>query len=102
MVLALSTSLEKRISPLSKRRSWPFRAGLGQLSTGTSNVPEEDQKQAEMETDGLGPGKALRERAEAGEGGRRPILVVEADGRRRERFGIVRRQAHGCPELPFG
>src|SRR5438094_456584 len=92
MVLALSTSLEKRISPLSKRRSWPFRAGLGQLSTGTSKVPEVDQKQSKVETDRLGPWKALGERAQVRERERRTVLVVEADGRRGEGFRVVRGQ----------
>ena len=102
MVLALSTSLEKRISPLSKRRSWPFRAGLGQLSTGTSKVPEIDQKQSKVETDRLGPWKALGERAQVRERERRTVLVVEADGRRGEGFRVVRGQPRSRAELPFG
>ena len=45
-----------------------------------------------METDGLGPREAACQRAELGERQRGPALVVEADGRRGQRFGIVRCQ----------
>src|SRR5437764_3838463 len=102
MVLGLSTRLENRISPLSKRGSWPFRAGLGQFLTGTSKVPEVDQKEAEMETDRLGLRKAPGERAELRERQRRPVLVVEPDRRRSEGFRVVRGQPRSRAELPFG
>src|SRR5438034_6966451 len=102
MVLGLSTCLEKRISPLSKRGSWPFRAGLGQFLTRTIKVPEVNQKQPEMDTDCLGVRKAPGQRAEVGERQHRPVLVVEPDRRRREGFRVVRGQPRSRAELPFG
>src|SRR5439155_12427297 len=101
MVLGPSTGLEKCFSPLSERGSWSFRAGLGQLLTGTSKVPKVDQKQAEMETDRLGLGEPAGQRAEVREGRRGPVLVVEADRGRRQGFRVVRRQPRGGAELAF-
>src|SRR2546430_8376628 len=101
MVLGLSTGLQKRIRPPSKRCSWPFGVSLGQLSTGTIKVPKVDQKQAEMETDRLGAREAPRQRAEARERERRTVLVVEPDRRRRQGLRIVRRQPGGPAELTF-
>ena len=102
MVLGLSTGLEKGFSPLSKRGSWAFRAGLGQLLTGTSKVPEVNQQEPEVKANRLGAREAAGDRAELGERDRRAVLVVETDGSRGERLRVVRREPRGRPKLPFG
>src|SRR3989442_3987540 len=79
MVLGLSTGLEKRFSPLSKRGSWAFRAGLGQLLTGTSKVPEVNQQEPEVKANRLGAREAAGARAEPGEPGRTAVPFAAAD-----------------------
>src|SRR5919109_110867 len=98
MVLALSTGLEKGLGPSSKWGLWAFCAGLGQLTAGIGKIAKVDQKQPEMETDGLGPRNPRRERAEPGERERGPILVVQADRGRGQGLRVVGRQLHGGPE----
>src|SRR5256885_13483768 len=102
MVLGVSAGLKKRFGPLSKRGSWAFRAGHGQFVTGTGQVAEVDEEEAEMEPDGLGMRESPRKRPEPGESSGRTLLVVAADGRCGEGLGVVRRGPRGRDELSFG
>ena len=102
MVLGLSTGLEKGFSPLSKRASWAFRAGLGQLLTGTSKVPEVNQQEPEVKANRLGAREAAGDRAELGERDRRAVLVVETDGRRDLRLGVAGCQLRSGGEDALG
>src|SRR2546423_6856513 len=92
-VLRFSTCLKKRLSPLSKRGSWAFGSGQDQFSTGTRQVPEVDQEEAQVEANRLGMRETGGQRAEPGECERGAILVVEPDCDRGEGLGIVRRLA---------
>jgi len=79
-----------------------LRAGQGQLAAGTPDIPEIDQEEAEMETDGLGVREPANQGAEVRKRQGRPVLVVEPDGRGRERLGVGRRQSRSRLELAFG
>src|SRR4051812_42379124 len=89
MVLAFETCLQKRFGPLSKRGSWALRTGEGQLATRTRQVSEVDEQETEVEAHRLGVRKAAGEGAEPREGQRRPVLVVQPDGHRRQGLGVV-------------
>src|SRR2546428_12948041 len=102
MVLGLSTGLEKGFSPLSKRGSWAFRAGLGQLLTGTSKVPEVDQQEPEVKMNRLGAREAAGEGAGVGGPARGGGPFRESGRSPRERPRGVPREPRRRPTLPFG
>jgi hypothetical protein len=102
MVLALPGGPQKGLSPLSKRGSGPLGPRQGQLPLRLRDVAEVDQEQAEVETDGLGVRVAPGEGPEPGERGGRPLLVVQPDGSRGQRFGVGRCGSCGRGELSLG
>src|SRR5262245_59949339 len=102
MVLAFTSSPQNVLSPLAKRGLRPCGPCQSQLALGRGDVAKVDEKEPEVEADGLRGGKAAGERAESGEGRGRLLLVVEADRLGRERLGVVRCGARGGGELPLG
>ena len=73
-----------------------------ELPPSLSESAEPDRKQAEVEADSLGTGKATDERAETAERRGRPILVVEPDRRCDLSVRITRSERGGRGEHTFG